>query len=60
MRLCPRCVIGSRHENSTGTWPAYRQQAGFDFVEDDRLSRLVLPPEVDHAVYTFTRSERWH
>ena len=49
-------VIGSRHEHSTGNWVAYRQQTGFDLICDERLSRLVLPPEVDHAVYRFTRS----
>jgi hypothetical protein len=48
-------VIGSRHEHSTGNWAAYRQQTGFDLTCDERLSRLVLPPEVDHAVYRFTR-----
>ena len=49
-------VIGSRHEASTGNWAAYRQQHDFDMVTDERLSRLVLPPEVDHAVYVFTRT----
>ena len=49
-------VIGSRHEASTGNWAAYRQQNGFDLQHDERLSKLVLPPEVDHAVYVFTRT----
>ena len=48
-------VIGSRHESSTGNWIAYRTQTDFDLVEDEVLSRMVLPPEVDHAVYVFTR-----
>jgi hypothetical protein len=48
-------VIGSRHEHSTGNWAAYRQQTGFDLTCDERLSRLVLPPDVDPAVYRFTR-----
>jgi hypothetical protein len=49
-------VIGSRHEASTGNWSTYRRQITFDLVEDKNLSRLVLPPEVDHAVYIFTRT----
>ena len=48
-------VIGSESEHSTGNWAAYRQQSSFDLVKDKRLSRLVLPPEVKHAVYVFTR-----
>jgi hypothetical protein len=48
-------MIGSRHQASTGNWAAYRNQTGFAFAEDPALSRLVLPPEVDHAVYVFTR-----
>jgi hypothetical protein len=48
-------MIGSRHQASTGNWAAYRNQTGFAFAEDPDLSRLVLPPEVDHAVYVFTR-----
>jgi hypothetical protein len=51
-------VIGSRHETSTGNWTAYRQQADFDLVNDDELGRLVLPPEIDHAVYIFTRTKQ--
>ena len=47
-------VIGSRHEHSTGNWTAYRQQADFRLTCDEHLSRLVLPPEIDHAVYLFT------
>lgn len=48
-------VIGSRHEASAGNWTAYRNQNAFDLQHDDRLSTLMLPPEVDHAVYVFTR-----
>jgi hypothetical protein len=48
-------VIGSRHEASTGNWAAYRAQQDFDLVVDEKLSRLVLPPEVEQAVYVFTR-----
>jgi len=49
-------VIGSRHETSTGNWAAYRNQSGFTLTEDEKLSRLVLPPEVNHAVLVFTRT----
>lgn len=48
-------VIGSRHESSTGNWPAYRAQTTFDMHLDEELSGMVLPPEVDHAVLVFTR-----
>ena len=37
---------------------AYRQQTDFNLVQDGRLSKLVLPPEVDHAVNVFTRAPR--
>jgi hypothetical protein len=49
-------VIGSRHESSTGNWAAYRAQTDFAMHLDEDLSSLVVPPEVEHAVYVFTRS----
>jgi len=48
-------VIGSRHEFAAGDWTAYRRQRAFEFAEDEDLSRLVLPPELDSAVYVFRR-----
>jgi hypothetical protein len=48
-------VIGSRHQFAAGTWEAYEQQTAFEFAEDPELSRLVLPPELDAAVYVFRR-----
>ncbi len=48
-------VISTRHEFGAGNWQAYRQQMQFDFVQDEALSRLVLPPEIDPAVYVFRR-----
>ncbi len=48
-------LIGSRHEFSSGNWTAYRAESGFEFVEDPALSRLVLPPELEAAVYVFRR-----
>jgi hypothetical protein len=48
-------VIGSRHRFATGNWDAYEQQTGFAMETDEQLSRLVLPPELDAAVYVFRR-----
>ena len=48
-------VIGSRHRQAAGNWRDYQAQTTFDFAEDQRLSRLVLPPELDSAVYVFQR-----
>ena len=50
-------VIGSRHEASAGNWNDYRNQKDFSFSEEPRLSRMVLPPELDSAVYLFRRNE---
>jgi hypothetical protein len=49
-------VIGSKHRFATGAWDAYEQQTEFEFAEDAALSRLVLPPELDAAVYVFRRT----
>jgi len=48
-------VIGSRHRFAAGDWKAYESQGGFDMRVDEDLSRLVLPPDIEPAVYTFTR-----
>jgi hypothetical protein len=48
-------VIGSRHRFATGDWEAYERQTDFELAEDPALSRLVLPPELDAAVYMFRR-----
>lgn len=50
-------VIGSRHTFAAGNWDAYRQQSAFEYKEDEELSRLVLPPELDAAVYVFRRKQ---
>lgn len=50
-------VIGSRHRFAAGNWDDYRQQSAFDFEEDIKLSGLVLPPELDGAVYVFRRKQ---
>ena len=48
-------VIGSRHRLAAGNWNDYQQQTTFSFEEDTELSSLVLPPELDAAVYCFRR-----
>lgn len=48
-------VISSRHQFASGNWNEYRQQTSFELNEDLQLSRLVLPPELDSAVYVFKR-----
>lgn len=48
-------VISSRHQFASGNWDDYRHQTTFTFDEDKTLSRLVLPPELDAAVYIFRR-----
>jgi hypothetical protein len=48
-------VIGSRHRFAAGNWNDYQEQSAFSFEEDSELSRLVLPPELDAAVYLFKR-----
>jgi len=48
-------VISSRHQFASGNWGDYRHQTTFTFEEDKSLSRLVLPPELDAAVYIFRR-----
>jgi hypothetical protein len=48
-------LITSRHEFAAGNWDAYRAQTGFTFAEEPRLSRMLVPPEIDGAVYLFRR-----
>lgn len=48
-------VIGSRHHFGTGDWATYEEQATFELTEDRSLSKLVLPPEIEPAVYVFRR-----
>jgi hypothetical protein len=48
-------VVTTHHELSAGDWTAYREQRTFDLVDDARLGRLVLPPELDGAVLVFRR-----
>lgn len=48
-------VISSRHRFASGDWAAYERQKDFDFEEDQALSALVLPPELEGAVHVFRR-----
>lgn len=48
-------VISSRHRFASGNWADYEAQTGFELEESPRLSALVLPPEVEAAVYLFKR-----
>jgi hypothetical protein len=48
-------VISSRHRFASGNWDDYLEQSMFSMEEDPELSRLVLPPELDAAVYVFRR-----
>jgi hypothetical protein len=49
-------VIGSRHQFASGNWASYREQTTFTYAEAPELSKLVLPPELEAAVYVFTRT----
>jgi hypothetical protein len=48
-------VIASSHKFAAGNWDSYDAQHDFAFSEDPKLSRLVVPPELDAAVYVFRR-----
>jgi hypothetical protein len=50
-------VISSRHRFAAGNWDDYNAQSAFECAEDARLSSLVLPPELDAAVYVFRRKQ---
>lgn len=48
-------VIASQHAFASGNWDAYERQTGFTYEQDQTLSRLILPPELEAAVYVFRR-----
>jgi hypothetical protein len=48
-------LISSRHRFASGDWAAYEGQDAFEMTLDEELSRLVLPPELEGAVYLFRR-----
>lgn len=49
-------VIGSAHELGAGNPEAYSGQQGFTQRVDERLSKLVLPPELGSVVRVFERT----
>lgn len=48
-------AIGSRHPGATNDRVAWERQQRFSWECDERLSRMLLPPENDGAVYVFRR-----
>jgi hypothetical protein len=48
-------LIASQHRFASANWDAYDQQTEFGFAEDPTLSRRVLPPDLEAAVYLFRR-----
>ncbi len=48
-------VVTTRHRFAAGDWAAYERQTAFEWSVDERLSALVLPPELDPAVLVFRR-----
>lgn len=50
-------VITSQHEFAAGDWNAYRDADGWEMTERPDLAALVLPHELDNAVYIFERRE---
>ncbi|MEN0013493.1 MAG: hypothetical protein AAGC46_09005 [Solirubrobacteraceae bacterium] len=49
-------VIGNRSPGGWGDHTAYTNQRDFDLIVDERLSELVLPPEIEPLVYVFRRA----
>lgn len=48
-------VVNTRSEYGSGDRAAYAEQTAFELTEDERLGRLVLPPELDVVVHVFRR-----
>ncbi|NQX48194.1 SAM-dependent methyltransferase [Paenibacillus tritici] len=48
-------VIGTRDPAITGDFDSYYNAKDFDMELNEELSRLILPPSEDNAVYIFTR-----
>ena len=51
-------VMASAERASAGDWETYERQTAFDLTHDETLSRMILPPEIDPAVYVFERKTR--
>ncbi len=50
-------LITSQHRYAAGDWAAYESQKNFTMTMDKHLSRLLLPPEANSAVYVFKKSD---
>jgi hypothetical protein len=48
-------LIASRLESVSGNWTDYRKQSTFLFEENSKLGKMVLPAELEPAVYIFRR-----
>ena len=48
-------VIGSTNESASGNHETYLSQKEFEYKNELRLSKLVVPPELNNAVYIFRR-----
>lgn len=48
-------VIGTKSSASTGDFEAYHNAGQFTMELNERLSKLILPPSGEHAVYIFRR-----
>jgi hypothetical protein len=48
-------VIGSRYKFAGGNWDSYTTQDRFEWSIDHSLSAVVLPPELESAVFIFRR-----
>lgn len=51
-------VISCRHRFASGNWHDYLSQNSFVLQDDRRLAAMVLPPELESAVYLFSRKAR--
>jgi hypothetical protein len=48
-------VITTRHKFAAGDWEAYETQQDFVVESDGKLSRLILPPQIDPLLLVFRR-----
>lgn len=46
-------VLGTKNPDYSGNHLAYEKQERFEMVENKALSKLILPPSSDYAVYVF-------
>jgi hypothetical protein len=51
-------VIGSKLQSASGNWQDYKNQKTFDFEMNENLSNLMIPPELQCAVYLFKRKHQ--